>query len=41
VKLLEKLTPEQREGFERALKTGKIYDLIELWEPWWKNVRAR
>ena len=32
---LEKLTPEERKAFERALAEGELNHLLEVWRPWW------
>ncbi|XP_071959613.1 zinc finger HIT domain-containing protein 2-like [Antedon mediterranea] len=33
----EKLTHEEREGFEKLLKNEKFGGLLEIWIPWWSH----
>jgi uncharacterized protein YihD (DUF1040 family) len=35
--LFEKLPRDQQEDFKRALSDGRLSNLIELWQPWWKQ----
>ena len=31
------LTPQQQADFQRALRDGRLSDMIEIWQPWWEE----
>jgi len=35
--LFEKLPRDQQEDFKKAIRDGRLSNLIQLWEPWWKH----